>query len=1001
MRRSTPKRYRSLVASLAVVLVAALAPGVAQPQARAATSGSVLDEDAILSSQGLADPQWYKDNIPFVDTPDANINGVYYYRWGSFKQALRYTTPGTGYISTEYDQPVWYSGNATYSGLSDAAGYHILDGRWLRDPTYTDDYLNYWLRGSGSASARSFSEWITDAAYQRYLTTGDPTQLEADLPQFVALYNSWNSNYAQNITVNGKTTSDSLYAQAPVHDATEYTETSMHTSQWFGGGSGYRPTINSYQYAAAQAISKIAGMTGDSATQSAFAAKAASLKAGVQDALWDPQRQFFMEDYDSSNGALSGTRTTWREAMGLTPWAFELPDAQYSSAWQFITDPQRFAAAYGPTTVERYSDFEAEQAAIVHANIHGSGTASNGGYVGQIDYPDSSVTFTVNAPGAGTYPVNVYYANATGAPSTHNLTVNGATASPVTVNYPATSAWGTFAKTQYVTVQVPMKAGANTLEFTKGTGYAELDKISANPYFDYQAFPATQNNDDTNCCHWDGPSWPYETSAILTGLANVLQDYPAQGYVTKQTYDSLLSQFATLQHKNGKPYVAEAANGDTGQWVYDASDFSENYNHSSFNDLVLTGLLGIKPQAGNTLVLKPLVPDNWNYFAVQNVPYHGHTLSIVWDRDGTHYNQGAGLQVFQDGTRIHQSSSLANATVSVAAPVIPAAKTRLENVAANAWNADQEWFKGWDNRTLTPTYPKTFASYTNTASNGLRCRSASNPRCVNAYDSPTKATDGFIGYQKMPDDRWTNAGSPDSTDYLGVDFGYQRPVDEVKIYTYDDGQNVRAPQSLDVQYLSNGSWISVPGQTKSPAAPAANAPNEVTFPAVTTSQLRVVFTPRAGKYVGVTELESWYHQAQPVQLVNRNSGLDLGISAASPTAGAAAVQQTADGSANQRWQLEPAQNGYYKIVNLNSGLLLGISGASTTAGAAALQWSDTLTPDHLWQVVDAGGGYSKLINKNSGLLLGIQGMSTSSGAAALQWTDNGTADHLWKLVPVS
>jgi hypothetical protein len=113
------------------------------------------------------------------------------------------------------------------------------------------------------------------------------------------------------------------------------------------------------------------------------------------------------------------------------------------------------------------------------------------------------------------------------------------------------------------------------------------------------------------------------------------------------------------------------------------------------------------------------------------------------------------------------------------------------------------------------------------------------------------------------------------------------------------------------------------------------------------------------------------------------------------------VQQTPDGSANQRWQLEPAENGYYKIVNLNSGLLLGISGASTTAGATALQWGDTLTPDHLWQVVDAGGGYSKLINKNSGLLLGIQSMSTSSGAAALQWTDNGSADHLWKLMPVS
>jgi hypothetical protein len=44
---------------------------------------------------------------------------------------------------------------------------------------------------------------------------------------------------------------------------------------------------------------------------------------------------------------------------------------------------------------------------------------------------------------------------------------------------------------------------------------------------------------------------------------------------------------------------------------------------------------------------------------------------------------------------------------------------------------------------------------------------------------------------------------------------------------------------------------------KTPAAPAANAANEVTFPSVMTAQIRVVFTPQPGKYVGVTELESW------------------------------------------------------------------------------------------------------------------------------------------------
>ncbi len=823
-----------------------------------AAACAVLNPDQILAAQGLEEPQWYKDNIPFVDTPDTNIDGVYYYRWSTHKRALRYTTAGAGYIATEYDNPVWYSGANSYSGLPDAAGYHILDGRWVRDRTYMDDYINYWVRGAGVATSRSYSEWITGAAYQRYLVTGDATQLKGNLTQFISHYNTWGSNYTTNIPVNGAATTDSLYFQSPLSDATEYTETSFRSTDAFAGGVGFRPTINSYQYANALAISKLAELAGDTANATAFAAKAASLKAAVQHALWDPQRQFFMHVYnaDRTNSGIAGTRTTWREAMGFSPWAFELPDATYSSAWQYLSDTQRFAGPNGPYTLERVEDFEAEQAAIVDAKIDTASTASNGQYVGQIDAADSSVTFTVYAPGAGTYPVNVFYANVSGATATHALVVNGA--APMTVSYSATNAAGTFSGTQVVTVQTPLRAGANTLKFSKGTGSAFLDRIAANPYFDFQAFPAMQNHDDTNCCHWDGTSWPFDTSMILTGLANLLQDYAAQSYVTKQTYDLLLSQFATLQHKNGLPYLAEAANGDTGEWVYDASDFSEHYNHSSFVDLVLTGLFGIKPQASDSVQLKPLVPDTWSYFAVQDVPYHGHLLTIIWDQDGTHYNAGSGLQVCQDGTRIYQSAALDNATVTVAAPVIPAATTPLDNVAANAWTADQDWFKGWDNRTYTATFPKASASYTNTASNGNRCRSADNPRCVEAHDTPLKAIDGFIRYDVMPDDRWTNTGSTNATDYLAVDFGQQRPVNEVKIYTYDDGQNVRVPQSFDVQYLSGTAWTSIAAQVKTPATPVANAPNEVTFPTVTTSQIRVVFTPQSGKYVGVTELESWY-----------------------------------------------------------------------------------------------------------------------------------------------
>ena len=69
---------------------------------------------------------------------------------------------------------------------------------------------------------------------------------------------------------------------------------------------------------------------------------------------------------------------------------------------------------------------------------------------------------------------------------------------------------------------------------------------------------------------------------------------------------------------------------------------------------MLSGLLGIRPQPGDSVRIAPLVPASWDHFAVENVPYHGHNLTVVWDRDGSHYGKGAGLRVWVDGSSLHR-----------------------------------------------------------------------------------------------------------------------------------------------------------------------------------------------------------------------------------------------------------------------------------------------------------------------------------------------------------
>lgn len=91
----------------------------------------------------------------------------------------------------------------------------------------------------------------------------------------------------------------------------------------------------------------------------------------------------------------------------------------------------------------------------------------------------------------------------------------------------------------------------------------------------------------------------------------------------------------------------------------------------------------------------------------------------------------------------------------------------------------------------------------------------------------------------------------------------------------------------------------------------------------------------------------------------------------------------------------------YKIKNVNSSLILGISGASQTAGADAIQWADNGTTDHLWHFIPMGDGEYNIENMLTHQVLGVSGASTSNGAQIVQWADSGTADHLWEVIQAS
>jgi hypothetical protein len=169
--------------------------------------------------------------------------------------------------------------------------------------------------------------------------------------------------------------------------------------------------------------------------------------------------------------------------------------------------------------------------------------------------------------------------------------------------------------------------------------------------------------DDQHDCLWRGSSWPFATSQTLVALANVLTTYD-QTVMTKADYFDLFHRYThthQLHAADGSsiPWIDESADPDTGEWVTRATlnrrqqgdmDRGVNYNHSTYADHVITGIVGLRPQAAAIVEIQPLLPDGmWTYFLVEDVPYHGHHLTILYDRDGTRYGAGAGLRVFVDG----------------------------------------------------------------------------------------------------------------------------------------------------------------------------------------------------------------------------------------------------------------------------------------------------------------------------------------------------------------
>ncbi|KUI58049.1 Beta-L-arabinobiosidase [Cytospora mali] len=270
-----------------------------------------------------------------------------------------------------------------------------------------------------------------------------------------------------------------------------------------------------------------------------------------------------------------------------------------------------------------------------------------------------------------------------------------------------------------------------------------------NPYY-------TALKNTTYCCIWNGQSWPFSTSVYLGTLARIARD-ALSDVITSELFNQELKKYTRTNYKNGVPFTAESHYPIVDEWSGDTTNHSEHYLHSTYLDNIFTNLFGIAPTFGDILVLQPLVPSNWSYFVIENLPYHGTLLTMVWDQDGTHYGNGsvAGLTIYSNGTLFHHQTSLGPVNVT-----LPFNTT----VAVQTLASQPEW----QNILANPNYW------------------ALNPNGDTALYQPWKMNDGLLWYDTTPDNFWTNNQSEVPYSTINITLPRARQMTSISLGILDD-----------------------------------------------------------------------------------------------------------------------------------------------------------------------------------------------------------------------
>ena len=359
-------------------------------------------------------------------------------------------------------------------------------------------------------------------------------------------------------------------------------------------------------------------------------------------------------------------------------------------------------------------------------------------------------------------------------------------------------------------------------------------------------------------------------------------------YDKEQTYitDDMLAMMAEWMAWNVYPDAGDIRYPNNNEFHNIDGRTYENYYRSwiyhnilgNYTYLFIEDMAGIQPRSDEKIELSP-IDFSYDHFMVNNARYHGHDLTVVWDKpdDGkTWYNEcPEGYSLYIDGTLAFTLKDLAHVVYDSATKEISFPDGAVEIVTNNGGAAiptamntaiteekvlnmlEKSGVHGMTNLAegaeVTATFTPDKARAASWAEKHRADGSDTTSKAVNeTVPDPQAVVDGTT--VDMP--FWGNYGSVNERDSLTLKLSSKQTVDMATLYFYNDRQTngYSEPSKFAVEYWDGEAWQAVRQQTRTPSAPRANY-NAVYFAPVETDQFRFTFTNKDKGFTAVTEIQ--------------------------------------------------------------------------------------------------------------------------------------------------